>query len=165
MHAADDVERFGGGFDVRASTAGGRRRSRTCRPRSAASRPSTPPTTRSPPASPSCRWTRARSGAGRAAETYPVRGLDDAFLGATTFGLGGAGARLRAATATSGRRWRNAPGWRWWTRRSSPRRDNFNFAALPSDFRLSGFYLEDSGFAPVPVEVRDPQTGGACASR
>ena len=41
-----------------------------------------------------------------------------------------------------------------------PRRDNFNFAALPADFRLSGFILEDSGFAPVPVEVTDPRTGG-----
>ena len=27
------------------------------------------------------------------------------------------------------------------------------------DFKLSGFYVEDGRFAPVPVDIRDPQTG------
>jgi putative ABC transport system permease protein len=40
----------------------------------------------------------------------------------------------------------------------APRRDNFNQGVLP-DFKLSGFYVEDGRFAPVPVDVRDPQTG------
>ena len=39
-----------------------------------------------------------------------------------------------------------------------PRRENFNFG-VPPDFRLSGFYLEDGTFDPVPIAVRDPQTG------
>ena len=29
------------------------------------------------------------------------------------------------------------------------------------DFQLTGFYLEDGTFDPVPVDVRDPQTGQA----
>jgi putative ABC transport system permease protein len=40
----------------------------------------------------------------------------------------------------------------------APRRDNFNFAA-PTDFRLSGFYFDEGTFEPIPIEVRDPQSG------
>jgi putative ABC transport system permease protein len=39
-----------------------------------------------------------------------------------------------------------------------PRRRNFSFGAMP-DFQIQGFYVEDGGFEPVPVEVTDPQTG------
>ena len=39
----------------------------------------------------------------------------------------------------------------------APRRDQWGFA-LPPDFQLSGFYIEDGEFAPVPVIVRDPLT-------
>ena len=38
------------------------------------------------------------------------------------------------------------------------RRDNWGFA-VPPDFRLSGFYVEDGVFDPVPIQMRDPQTG------
>ena len=38
-------------------------------------------------------------------------------------------------------------------------RDGFAFVPIASDFRVSGFYFEDGTFDPVPVEVRDPQTG------
>ncbi len=157
MHAAGDVERFGGGFDVRASTAG------------VAPIEDLPAAIRRQPTLDAADYPVAASqsflpldarqvGAGRAAETYPVRGLDDAFLGATTFGLG---ARARGY-ASDGDVWRalaERPGLAVVNAAVVPRRDNFNFAALPSDFRLSGFYLEDSGFAPVPVEVADPRTG------
>ena len=40
----------------------------------------------------------------------------------------------------------------------APRRDNWGFA-VPPDFRLSGFYVEDGVFDPVPIQMRDPQTG------
>jgi putative ABC transport system permease protein len=39
----------------------------------------------------------------------------------------------------------------------APRRDQWGFAILP-DFQLSGFYLEDRAFDPVPVVVHDPLT-------
>jgi putative ABC transport system permease protein len=38
-----------------------------------------------------------------------------------------------------------------------PRRANWNFGIVP-DFKLQGFYLEDQGFDPVRVWVRDQQT-------
>ena len=40
----------------------------------------------------------------------------------------------------------------------APCRDNWGFA-VPPDFRLSGFYVEDGVFDPVPIQMRDPQTG------
>ena len=40
----------------------------------------------------------------------------------------------------------------------APRRDNWNFGPMP-DFRLSGFYVEDGTFDPVPVVVHDDLTG------
>ena len=62
-------------------------------------------------------------------------------------------------TRTSGGPWRGGLDWPSSTT-VVPRRDNFGFSAVPADFRLSGFLLEDPGFEPVPVEVADPRTGG-----
>jgi putative ABC transport system permease protein len=88
--------------------------------------------------------------------SYPVYGFDDTFLNATTFDF--------AATARgyeSGRDvWqamRTTPGLAIVDPMVVPRRENFNFG-VPPDFRLSGFYLEDGTFDPVPISVRDPQT-------
>ena len=87
-----------------------------------------------------------------------MRGLDDAFLAHTTYGLaaiapgyGSAGRRLAGAA-------RRGPDLAVVDAIVAPRRDNFGFGVLP-DFQLTGFYLEDGRFAPVPVDVRDPQTG------
>jgi putative ABC transport system permease protein len=157
MHAAGDVDRFGGGFDIRASTAG------------VAPIDDLPAAIRREPSLDASDYPIAASqsflpldarqlGTGRAAETYPVRGLDDAFLGATTFALGARAHGYDSDDAV----WRalaDHPGLAVVDATVVPRRDNFNFAAVPSDFRLSGFHLEDSGFAPVPVEVSDPGTG------
>jgi putative ABC transport system permease protein len=158
MHAAGEVERFGGGFDVRASTAG------------AAPIDDLPAALRGAPGLDAADYPVAASqsflpldarqrGTGRGAETYPLRGLDDAFLGATTFGL----ATRAKGYSTDREVWRalaDRPGLAVVDATVVPRRDNFNFAALPADFRITGFEIEDSGFAPVPVEVTDPLTGG-----
>jgi putative ABC transport system permease protein len=40
----------------------------------------------------------------------------------------------------------------------APRRDHWGFGVLP-EFQLTGFYVEDGTFDPVPVTVRDPSTG------
>ena len=158
IQAAQDTERFGGGFDVRASTAGvapiddlraAIRGAPGLRPDDytvAASQSFLP-------------LDAAQVGAGREPETYPVRGLDRAFLDTTTFGLA-----TRARGYASDREvWRaiaERPGFAVVDALVVPRRDQFGFNALPSDFRLSGFKIEDSGFSPVPVEVADPRTGG-----
>jgi putative ABC transport system permease protein len=158
MHAAGDVERFGGGFDVRASTAGVAPIDDL--PAAIRAQPGLDPDDFPVAASQSFLPLEARQlGAGREPETYPVRGLDDAFLGATTFALG-ARARGYASDAEVWRALGERPGLAVVDATVVPRRDNFNFSAVPSDFRLSGFYLEDGSFEPVPVEVADPRTGG-----
>jgi putative ABC transport system permease protein len=90
--------------------------------------------------------------------SYPVRGLDTPFLENTTYRLA---SRARGFTS-------DADVWRALDRRNglavvdpsvAPRRSNFVGFAPPQDFRLHGFYLEDGGFTPIPVDVRDPQTG------
>ena len=96
-------------------------------------------------------------GAGRAAESYPVRGLDASFLDHTTFGLGAVATGYASAREV----WsavRDRPGLAVVDSFVVPRRDNFNFGVAP-DFALSGFYFEDGHFAPIPIEVLDKQTG------
>ena len=97
-------------------------------------------------------------GAGRPPEDYPVRGLDDAFLDTTTFGL----AAMANGYDSEEDVW-NAVQWQ----RNlavidaivAPRRDNYNAGNVLPDFELSGFFLEDERFDPIPVTVQDPQTG------
>jgi len=96
-------------------------------------------------------------GAGRADETYLVRGLDDGFLGHTTFGLG----QLAAGYGSEREVWealRTKPDLAVVDSFVVPRRDSWNFAVLP-DFQLSGFYYEEGAFDPIPVRVLDKQTG------
>lgn len=89
--------------------------------------------------------------------SYPVYGFDDTFLEATTYEFA-----AMARGYESGRDVWNAmrakPGLAIVDSLVVPRRENFNFG-VPPDFRLSGFYLEDGTFDPVPIAVRDPQTG------
>ena len=88
---------------------------------------------------------------------YAVRGVDSAFLTHTTYALA-----ARADGYSSDRQV-----WDAMNRRRglavvdpsvAPRRSNFNFGAI-QPLRLRGFYLEDKRFKPIPVDVRDPQTG------
>lgn len=157
MHALDDTEKFGGGYDVRAGTG-----------------PATPiadirgAVDRSPAlrasdftafGSQSVIAVDARQvGTPRPFETYAARGLDTAFLRHTTFELGAVARGYR----TSRDVWdalAATPGLVVVDSLVVPRRENFNFAVAPSDFRLSGFFYDDGTFDPVPVTVRDPQTG------
>jgi putative ABC transport system permease protein len=91
-------------------------------------------------------------------ETYAVRGLDSVFLQNTTYRLAARAHGFASDKAV----------WRALDERSglavvdpmaAPRRANFAGFAPPQDFRLSGFYLEDETFTPVRLDVRDPQTG------
>jgi putative ABC transport system permease protein len=99
-----------------------------------------------------------QNGTSRGYESYAARGLDTPFLAHTTFGLGaiargyGSSREVWNAMATT-------PGLAVVDSFIVPHRSNFNFGAPPSDFRLSGFVYDDGVFAPIPIEVRDPQTG------
>jgi len=96
--------------------------------------------------------------ADRLAESYAARGLDPSFLEHTTFGLGAIATGYGSAREV----WdaiRSTPDLAVVDALVVPRRDQFGFNALPSDFKLSGFVYEDGTFDPIKVAIRDPQTG------
>ena len=158
VDAFDDKESFGGGFDVRADTA-----------------PANPVSdieselAKLPHLSDKIEVAASQSflpvkasqdGTTRAPEDYPVRGLDDEFLDNTTFGL----AAMARGYGSADDVWNAVQ----WNRNLAvvdavviPRRENYNAGAVLPDFKLSGLFLEDERFDPIPVMVRDPQTGKA----
>jgi len=157
MKAFGDLDAFGGGFQVRATTAAG---APIAHMRSALHRSGVELSDQLPVVgSESVLALDARQlGSGRAAKTYPVRGLDASFLTHTTYGLGS----IARGYSSSREVWdavRNNPGLAVVDSFAVPRRDQFGFNAGLPEFKLSGFYFEEGPFAPVPVQVRDPQTG------
>lgn len=157
VKAFENLDTFGGGFDVRASTspAAPIADMRAAIARTPAVRPRQFETVASQSLLPA---DVRQIGTGRRFEDYAVRGLDDAFLGRTTFQLGaiarGYGSS-RAVWDALARR----PGLAVVDALVVDRRDRFGFNAAPSDFRVTGFYFDDGTFDPVRVRVRDPQTG------
>ena len=153
---AINADEFGGGFQVRAGTVG----AGAIDDMSAALRtkPGIDPSEFTAVGSQSVLAVEATQvGAGRPAETYLVRGLDDAFLEHTTFGLG----QLGAGYDTEQQVWnavRNRPGLAVVDSTIVPRRDNWNFGPMP-DFALSGFYFEEGKLDPIKISVLDKQTG------
>ena len=92
---------------------------------------------------------------------YPLRGLDDAYLQTTTYGF--------AAIA----RGYTTPSQVWHAVAADPslavvdssvvkRRSNWGFGVAP-DLQITSFYLEDKVFDPVRLDVRDPATGATQA--
>ena len=157
VHSFQDVDKSGGGFDVRAGTG-------AAAPiddmRAAIARtPGLNPSDFVAVGSQSILAVDAKQiGASRPFETYVARGLDRSFLDHTTFALGA----IANGYSSSSDVWNalaTTPGLAVVDSTVVPRRDNFNFAVAQTDFRLTGFYFDDGTFAPVPVEVRDPQTG------
>jgi putative ABC transport system permease protein len=155
VRAFDNVEKFSGGFDVRAGVSAV---SPIANPAQAvAHTPGLRAQDFRTVAAESYLPVEARQ-LGRYAgrfEEYPVRGVDDAFLRRTTYGF--------AATARG-----YSDPWRAMAEHSglaivdafiAPRRDNWMTGTVPPDFKLRGFYLEDGTFDPVPISIRDPQTG------
>jgi len=149
----DNVERFGGGFDVRVTTA----------PAAAVADLSSelPDDVAADVVGIGAQSyvpvEAVQVGSGRELESYALRGVDRGFLEGTTYEL--------AAMATG----YDDPEQVWSALSASPsvavvdpyvapRRDQWGFA-IPPDFQLSGFYIEDGSFAPIPVEIHDPVTG------
>jgi putative ABC transport system permease protein len=96
-------------------------------------------------------------GRGNTSAGYVVRGLDDAFMEHTTYGF----ATRAKGYASDEAVWdavATNPGLAVVDAYSVPRRANWGTAQV-SDFKLHGFYLEDQGFTPVPIQVRDTQSG------
>jgi putative ABC transport system permease protein len=156
IHAMQNVDTFGGGFDVRAS-AGGGTPVRDIQ-RAIVESPALDIDDYSVAASQSFLPIEAtQAGTGRPLEQYVVRGLDSAFLRHTTFDF----AKIAEGYGSSSDVWEalaSRPGLAVVDATVAPRRDNFDFAP-PTDFQLSGFLLDEGPMAPVEVQVRDTQTG------
>ncbi len=154
--AFNNVDEFGGGFQVRAGTSGGA----PLDDLSGALRraPEIDSADFTAVGSQSVLSVQARQvGTERPAESYAARGLDRSFLDHTTFGLGA----MARGYSSAGEVWHalaTRPGLAVVDATVAPHRDNFGFLVLP-DFRLSGFTYEKGVFDPVPITVQDPQTG------
>ena len=145
MHAWDDTDTFGGGFDVRAVAA-----------------PSTPvrePELHVPRAAPSVRVIAAQSVVPlEAAQAVAgARSRRTQLPDSTTPSSSTRPSACRRWQTAIGRRPRSGsalraaePGGRRRVRRAAARQ--LRPGGLP-DFKLSGFYVEDGRFAPVPVDV------------
>lgn len=155
--AFENVDTFGGGFDVRAGTGAAAPIEDLAAAVTAA--PELDPGDFVALGSQSVLAVDAKQvGTDRPFETYLARGLDRPFLEHTTFELG---AMARGYT-TPREVWdalAAEPGLAVLDSFVVPRRDSFDFVPTESDFRVSGFYFDDGTFDPIPVEVRDPQTG------
>jgi putative ABC transport system permease protein len=156
VKAFDDVDSFGGGFDVLASTSPA---APVTDMRDALSRAEgLDPRAFRVVSSISNLPVEARQIGGGADEaSYVVHGADTAFLEHTTYALG-AWARGYDSSAAVWRALRKRPNLAVVDQLVVPRRANWNLGVVP-DFQMTGFYLEDRTFTPVPVSVRDPQTG------
>ncbi|HET8741054.1 MAG TPA: FtsX-like permease family protein [Gaiella sp.] len=156
--AFNDVDMTGGGFDIRAGTTA---RAAVTDMRAAVdyrleNRASDYPVI----GSQSVLAVDARQlGTGRPFEQYLVRGLDRPFLEHTTFELG-ALARGYDSSRDVWTALEQHPGLAVVDGLVVQRRDQFGFNAMPSDFKVTGFYADEgTRFDPVPVEVLDKQTG------
>jgi putative ABC transport system permease protein len=91
------------------------------------------------------------------AEDYVVRGVDATFLRHTTYRLSMTAPGYESPRAV----WNAILTHRGLAVVDSwivPRKANYGGGTAP-DFRLRGFYMEDRTLPPTKVEVRDPQTG------
>jgi putative ABC transport system permease protein len=151
----DDVEAFGGGWDVRAGAA-------AVSPiddpaRAVAADPTLRPQDYRAVSAQSFLTAEARQAGRYPGEfaSYPVIGVDDVYAKRTTYGF--------SATAQGyPDPWRalaQEPGLAVVDGIVAPRRDNWNAGMVLPEFTLRGFYVDDGAFDPVPVVVRDPQTG------
>ena len=89
---------------------------------------------------------------------YPLRGLSDSFFDHTTYGM----AVIAEGYETPEQVWQAVkadPRLAVVDGLVAPRRDNFGFGAPVPDFKMDGFYLEDAKMQPTKIEVRNPLTG------
>ena len=157
VHAMNNPEQFGGGFDVRAQAA-----------------PTNPivgmeGAIRRAPGLDPAQFTVVSEQSFLAAEArqvgyddgfadYGLRGLDEPFLRNTTYGFSAMARGYESADEI----WRalaDKPGLAVVDAIVAPRRDDWSAGAVLPDFKLQGFVLEDGVFDPLTLATRDPQTG------
>jgi putative ABC transport system permease protein len=89
---------------------------------------------------------------------YPLRGYSPDFFDNTTYKLG-AIARGYESPAQVWDAVRDNPHLAVIDALPVPRRENFSFGAPPIDFKVEGFYLDDGTFDAFDVVVREPVSG------
>jgi putative ABC transport system permease protein len=89
---------------------------------------------------------------------YPLRGYSDEFFDNTTYKLG-AIARGYDSPAAVWAAVRDNPRLAVIDALPTPRRENFSFGAPEIDFKVEGFYFDDGVFDPFDVTVREPVSG------
>jgi putative ABC transport system permease protein len=152
----NNIDTFGGGFDIRATTA-------PSSPildmrRTLAHTPGVRPGEIRVVSSQSVLPIKAHQvGTTAKPASYLVHGADSAFFRNTTFGFA-AMAKGYTSSAAIWNALRQHPNLAVVDALVVPRKQNYNFGAT-SDFALRGLYLEDETFAPIRVDARDPQTG------
>jgi putative ABC transport system permease protein len=156
VSGANDLDRFGGGFHVTATTSAAA--PITDMHAALAGVRGLGPADVQLVASQSVLPVKAhQAGVSAPPESYLVHGVDRAFLDQTTYGFA-ATARGYASPRAVWQALAEHPNLAIVDGMIAPRRAAFVFATT-SKFRLRGFYIEDKTFAPVPVDVLDPQTG------
>jgi putative ABC transport system permease protein len=155
-NAFNDMEVFGGGFDIRATSSPAE--PIVNMPAAVARTPGLKGSDLTVISSESTLPVKAHQpGVAANEESYVVNGADDAFLTHTTYKLA-ARAHGYGSSSDVWHALRDHPNLAVVDPLVVPRRENWNFAP-PPDFQLQGFYLEDETFDPVKVTVRDQQTG------
>jgi putative ABC transport system permease protein len=89
---------------------------------------------------------------------YPLRGLSDSFFDYTKYGMAAMAEGYDSPEAV----WqavKNDPSLAVVDGLVAPRRQQFNLGPAAPDFKLQGFFVEDGTFKPIPIDVRDPLTG------
>ena len=153
INAFDDPDAFGGGYDVRASTAP----ALAIDDLGAELPPDVSAQVEAVGSQSFLPLDASQDGTDTEPTTYPVRGLDDEFLDTNGFEL----ATMATGYQSSEDVWqalRDDPSLAVVDPYVVPRRQNWGAGVLP-DLQLSGFYFEDPSFDAVPVTVGDPQTG------
>jgi putative ABC transport system permease protein len=156
IKSADDLNKFGGGFDIAAQAAP----TNPVVDMNAAVRQSgLDPAQFTVVSEQSLLVAEARqTGYDDEFADYPLRGFDRAFLGHTTFGM----SALARGYGSAQEVWKalgEKPNLAVVDAIVAPRRDNWNAGNVPPDFKLHGFVLEEGVFEPFTVATRDPQTG------
>lgn len=155
-NSLNDVESFGGGFDLRATVLNAG--SVEDMPAAIADTGQVDASSFESIAAQSTLVLEAyQAGSSRDFEKFPVFGFDDDFLAASPYKFSSR-AKGYESDAAVWEAMRDRPNLAVVTSLVVPARAGFSFGVLP-DFRLEGFYLEDREFDPVNVEVRDPQSG------
>jgi putative ABC transport system permease protein len=156
IKSADDLDKFGGGFDIAAQAAP---TNPVVDMQAAIRRSDLDPSQFTVVSQQSLLGAEARQvGYDDQFADYPLRGYDRPFLAHTTYGMS-ALARGYSSAQDVWRAIAEKPNLAVVDAIVAPRRDNWNAGNVPPDFKLHGFLLEDGVFAPFKVATRDPQTG------